>query len=385
MGQDRSHCALGISRERLSAWRDLLLPEADAQRIALHVPDCAACQHRLAQFAQIAATIQRQPAPDMRARTWRGIQSRLSRREQPSMRIPRAAAFSGLGAVALVAVIVLLFVFVLQRPPSTNGEPAAGAPTATAGTAATATGAANATTCADALPGAGSASAGPSFADLPLPANSVSTAPTQAGGGGAGQFTLYQVQMCSADSSPSAVNAFFSTLTSHSWLHSNTFPADGAFQSACAASLCWAKDVRYVSLQQPITDLGGGVERYNLTVAKAPPAPNCNVAGGSTFSNGYYYAIPDPHYMATNVFAKIPLPPLTRIVPDDASGGQRGYELCSAGTKASITAFMNKNLANQGWISTGGGNWTKSGYSLTIILDSPTSWVITWRDPDFHA
>ena len=27
----------------------------------------------------------------------------------------------------------------------------------------------------------------------------------------------------------------------------------------------------------------------------------------------------------------------------------------------------------------------KIGYSLTLILNSPTAWVITWRDPDFHA
>ena len=382
MSQDRSHCALGLSRQQLSAWRDRVLPEADAQRIALHVMDCATCQHRLDQFAQIAAAIQRQPAPDLRAQTWRGIQRRISRREQPSMRFPRAAALSGLGAVALVAIIVGLFVFVLQRPPSNNGEPAAGAPTATTNVVATPTLQPSVSSCADALPGAGPASAGPSFSDLPLPPNSVSTAPTQSGGGGAGQFTLYQVQMCTADSSAAAVNAFFSGLPSHGWLHSNTFPADGSFQSACSSSLCWAKDVRYVSLKQPINDFGG-VERYQLTIATAPPAPNCS-GSGNTFSSGYYYTIPDPHYTATNVFANIPLPPLTRIVPDDASGGQRGYELCSAGTTASISSFMTKNLTNEGWTSTGGGNWSKSGYSLTVILNSPTAWVITWRDPDFH-
>jgi Putative zinc-finger len=383
MSQDRSRCALGLSRQLLSAWRDRLLPEADAQRISLHVMDCAACQHRLEQFAQIAAAIQRQPPPDLRARTWRGIQGRLSQREQQSMRIPRAAAFSGIGAVAVVALIVLLFVVVLHQPPSNSGEPAAGSSTATA-VAPTATGASNATSCADALPGAGPASAGPSFADLPLPANSVSTAPAKTGGGGAGQFTLYQVQMCTADSSPSAVNAFFAGLTSHGWLHSNTFPADGAYQSACANATCWAKDVRYVMLQQSINDLGGGVERYQLTIATAPPAPDCS-GSGNTFSQGNYYSIPDPHYVATNVFANIPLPPLSRIVPDDAAGGQRGYEICSAGTVASITSYMSKHLSDQGWTSTGGGNWTKSGYNLTLILNSPTAWVITWRDPDFHA
>lgn len=384
MSQDRSHCALGLSRKLLSAWRDRLLPEVDAQRVALHVMDCAACQHRLAQFAQIAEAIQRPPAPDLRGQTWRGIQSRLSQREQQPMRTPRAVALSGIGAVVLAALLVVLFAVVLRQPPSTNSGLAAGVSTATTTTAATATGASKATSCADALPGSGPASAGSGFADLPLPPESVSTAPTQSGGGGAGQFTLYQVQMCTADSSPSAVTTFFSTLTSHSWLHSNTFPADGAFQSACMNASCWAKDVRYVKLQQPINDLGGGVERYQLIIAKAPPAPDCS-GSGNTYMQGYYYAIPDPHYMATNVFASIPLPPLSRIVPDDASGGQRGYEICSAGTVASITSYMTKQLTAQGWTSAGGGNWTKSGHSLTLILNSPTAWVVTWRDPDFHA
>ncbi len=299
------------------------------------------------------------------------------------MRIPRAAAFGGIGAVVLVALLVLLFIFVLQRPPSNSGEPGIGSSTATTGAATTPTVAAPATSCAEALPGAGPATAGPSFADLPLPAKSVSTAPKKSGGGGVGEFTLYQVQMCTPDSSPSAVNAFFAGLTSHGWLHSNTFPLDGSFQSACVNGACWAKDVRYVVVQQPITDLGGGVERYLLTVATAPPAPDCS-GSGNTFMPGYYYSIPDPHYKATNVFAKIPLPPLSRIVPDDASGGQRGYEICSAGTVASISSFMSKQLAAQGWTSTGGGNWSKGSYTLTVILNSPTGWVITWRDPDFQ-
>jgi hypothetical protein len=301
---------------------------------------------------------------------------------------PTDALKPGLPPSPRVLMLVLMLVFAAalggcaKTLDQNGGEPAAGTSTATS--AATATGVSQATSCAAALPGAGPASTGPSFADLPLPPNSVSTAPAQMGGGGAGQFTLDQVQLCTADSSPSAVNAFFSGLTSHSWLHSNTFPADGAYQSTCTNAACWAKDVRYVMLPQPITDLGGGVERYHLIVAVAPPAPDCS-GSGNTFSQGYYYAIPDPRYVATNVFAHIPLPPLSRIVPDDASGGQRGYEICSAGTVASISSFMTKHLTDQGWTSTGGGTWTKSGYTLTLILNASAAWVVTWRDPDFHA
>ena len=282
------------------------------------------------------------------------------------MQISRTAAFRSIGAFAIVALIIILLVFALhQRASNTTGP-------------------ASTTNCASALPGAGPASAGINFTDLPLPANSLSTVPTNIGGGGAGQFTLYEVQMCTSDSSPSAVTTFFTNLTAHSWFHSATFPSDGAYQSNCANSYCWAKDVRYVSLAAPITDLGGGIERYHLTLATAPLAPDCN-GGGSIFPAGYYYQLPDPHYVTTNVFANIPLPPLSRIVPDDASGGQRGYEICSAGTVTSISAFMTTQLTALGWTSVGSGAWSKNGFNLTVLLNAPTGWLIGWHDPDFHA
>ncbi len=109
--------------------------------------------------------------------------------------------------------------------------------------------------------------------------------------------------------------------------------------------------------------------------------PNCNTSG-STFSSSYYATLPDPHYTKTQVYANIPLPPESRIVPDDAAGGVRGYMICSAGTIESITSFMNTHLADLGWTAGSGGTFTKSGYSLTVRVDAATSWVISWRDPD---
>lgn len=282
---------------------------------------------------------------------------------QSSHRTPRSAW----GAVLLVGILTVLLGCGLQ----TSGQIQ---PTPTATTAAG---------CAQALPGAGPASAGASFPDLPLPANSMSTAPIKTGGGGDGQFTLSALHLCTSQTSAAAVTAFFAGLTSQGWLHSNTFPADGSFQSPCAAANCWAKDVRYVRLDQPIADLGNGVEQYQLTLATAPPAPNCSIPS-NIFLPGYYYKLPDPGYAATNLYADIPLPPLSRIVPDDALGGQRGYEMCSAGTAASITAFMNTQLTSLGWTTAGNGMWTQRGFSLTILLTAPTGWVIWWHDPDYH-
>jgi hypothetical protein len=240
MSVNQSTCSLGVSRETLSAWRDRALPDAEAQRIAAHVARCSACQRRLAQFARIAAAVQRQPAPDLRVRTWRGLQVRLTRRGGQPMHARLVAAFRGIGATAVVALIAALFVVVLSHRPGANTRPA-------------------------------------------------------------------------------------------------------------------------------------GV------VASATPAPEC-----PNFPTGYYAQIPNPGYTSTDVFANLPLPPESRIVPNDASGGERGYDVCSAGTVASITSFMAEHLAALGWTAAGGGVWTKDGYSLTVLIPSATDWNIHWRDPDLH-
>jgi hypothetical protein len=121
------------------------------------------------------------------------------------------------------------------------------------------------------------------------------------------------------------------------------------------------------------------------TATAVPPTatltpPSC----ASGFSSGYYSQLPDPHYTTTQVYADIPLPPLSRIVPNDAAGGVRGYDICSAGTVASITDFMNTHLASQGWTNSGSGTWTKSGFNLNVVISSATGWNINWRDPDIH-
>ncbi len=119
MSEKKAPCTLNLSRETLSAWRDRLLPEADAQRVALHVSDCAACQYRLSQFALIAAAIQRQPAPDLRAQTWRGIQMRLETTQRAGF--PRNFALRGVGAaLAAVLVAMLIFVFVTHNQGGTH-------------------------------------------------------------------------------------------------------------------------------------------------------------------------------------------------------------------------------------------------------------------------
>jgi hypothetical protein len=119
------------------------------------------------------------------------------------------------------------------------------------------------------------------------------------------------------------------------------------------------------------------------------------------FSATYYTTLPDATFNATNLYAQIPLPPLTREVDNDASGGLRGRQLCSAGTADSILAFMTQNLTQLGWqmaetqesdcVNVGAGLyqtlqcWKNGTYTLDLGINSNTDWLILFRDPDFNA
>lgn len=262
MSTSRDACALGISRETLSAWRDRVLPDGEAGRIAQHVAQCPACQRRLDQYARIATALQRTHEPDLRLRTWRGIQAQLATRARGPRPlrlgiVPHGfGSYGGIGATALVALIALLALVIFAQRPTTQP--------------------------------------GPGGAPGPATATSTPTAPP------------------TATSTP--------------------------------------------------------------TLAACP-----------NFPSGYSARIPNPGYTTTTVYADIPLPSYSRIIPDDASGGVRGYVICSAGTAASITSYMSDQLTALGWAAQGGGVWKKNGYSLTVQVPSPTNWTISWRDPDVQS
>lgn len=134
--------------------------------------------------------------------------------------------------------------------------------------------------------------------------------------------------------------------------------------------------------------------RPNMRVGPGVPGPATHTATAivtqtppvcPNFPAGYHAQLPDPNYTSTTVYADIPLPSYSLIVPDDASGGVRGYAICSAGTVASISSYMSAHLTALGWATQGGGVWTKNGYTLTVQITSPTNWTISWRDPDLHT
>lgn len=104
--------------------------------------------------------------------------------------------------------------------------------------------------------------------------------------------------------------------------------------------------------------------------------PTCGSNFSSPQSQSYQSTI-------TTAYGTAPLPPYSRTVPNDASGGVRGYDICSAGTASSITAYMEQNLPAYGWtfVSKSGGveTWKGKGGVIHWSVSDPLEWNINWR------
>ena len=126
-------CAAGVTPERLSAWRDGLLPPDQAAWLAAHSAGCAACSERLRDYDQIGAALRGQVIPISGADPWPAMRQRLAR-ERRGFRLPGGPARGGLGALVAAALLVALFAGLLahqatQRPvasltPTTTTAPA---------------------------------------------------------------------------------------------------------------------------------------------------------------------------------------------------------------------------------------------------------------------
>lgn len=130
------------------------------------------------------------------------------------------------------------------------------------------------------------------------------------------------------------------------------------------------------------------------TTASTLTPPNC----GANFTNPTYYtALPDAQFQTTTVYSEVPLPPLTRAYDNDASGGLRGRVMCSAGTTASVLAFMQTQLPLFSWQQVSFNStsctpvgdygqpqcWMNGQFFLSLAIKSATDWIITFHDPDF--
>jgi hypothetical protein len=238
------------------------------------------------------------------------------------------------------------------------------------------------TTCAQV---SGFAGATPvNIANTEFPKDTVVAAPTTTGGG-PGQFTVTEYQGCAPNTDANLTvqtgkgpQPFFHLQEFYGWAPSATFPNDGEIQTACAANSCLdfgQEHSRFLTITN-ITALPNSLVTFRLRVTTAPAAPTCN----SNFTNS-----PLKGYQLTSLFGA-PLPPLTRAVPDDASGGLRGLDLCGPGTTASVTAFLNKALPAAGWAKGSSAKcyysaqcWMKGSDAISWQVTDPKLWIIAYR------
>lgn len=213
-------------------------------------------------------------------------------------------------------------------------------------------------TCAALLPGAGAATGGPSFGDLPFPANSVST-PLAVHSSGTGSYTISLFNACSSGTTAADVKAFYANqLVGQGWATDPTLPFDGSFQEPCGDPYCWIKgaylSTRLIGLEA-VTDKGNNVVTYTWRVFVPPPAGTCKASDFPTTTNGSVGA------------AEFQSPPLTYYYAFAPGLGQYPYVVCSAGDPTSIITFLKKSIPAAGiWKITG-------STATTISIEKPTT------------
>ncbi|HET9110157.1 MAG TPA: hypothetical protein VFN78_04960 [Ktedonobacterales bacterium] len=257
----------------------------------------------------------------------------------------------------------------------------------TPGTQPTATATAQ-VTCASAVPGAAAIDLQHQGFLYPIvfPPGTVGTTPQQTASG-TGLFTVYSFTACTPSTTTAGVTTFFSShlgALQHGWLDAQTFPSDGGLMSSCGASGCWFNPkggpLYYLTFDQ-YADKGAGIITYRARWAVSPDFPTCssNYSASGAARDVYFL----PAYAPP-----LPLPPLSSVVPDDAMGGLRGYDICSPGTAQSVSAFMTKEASVTGWTKITAVPacfystqcWQNGSAVISWNADSdPLNWHIAWR------
>lgn len=234
------------------------------------------------------------------------------------------------------------------------------------------------------LPGLSAATALSLFG-LQYPTGAVAAAP-QTSAGGTGQFTISVYNSCAPNtdanltmSTGKGPEPFAKILLFEGWAPSKTFPADGQFQSNCASQCFLSSDgTQYLALAS-VTPVVNGLVTFQLTAATPPPAPTCDPAHFGNMT--YVTSIQGPNN--TTIY----LPPLTRSSTDMGGGYAGGVvtSYCSAGTTASINAFLQVALPKGGWQSVSASSWKTSNGQLTwtmdITVNTSTMWTINQHVP----
>jgi hypothetical protein len=259
----------------------------------------------------------------------------------------------------------------------------AGSPTATATAA---------PTCATALPGSSPIDLQAHGFVYPItyPTGTVGSA-ISVTASGSGLFTVNEFTACMPGTTVDSVQSFYTTqlpALQHGWYTATLFPADGGLMTACSAPCFWnpkGVDIYYLVFDQ-FSDHGAGVVTYRGRWAafalSALPTCSANFGPGNTGAQRQVY------FVGSGATA-FPVPPLSSIAPDDAAGGIRGYDICSPGTAASVTAFLAKEVPADGWTKVTTSNahctiasncWTKSGqYWSWGAISDPKLWTISYR------
>ena len=243
--------------------------------------------------------------------------------------------------------------------------------------------------CATLLPGSGPLGSIGHFPEVALPAdtNPMATGP-ETSGGGPGQFTLIAYNVCFTGSASdvngplSAHHSLSATLFGSGWrLTPTSFPFDAQYHRLCSgAQACYFSGDVVAGRQlevDSVTDHGGHLITFHLILAFPPPAPSCN----ANFTNSPIQGI---QTTTATAYGAVPLPPLSRVVPDNAAG-HGGTDVCSAGTVATVASFLLTYMPQSGWTlhsaSNGQQVWKSSTGCIAISVSDPTQWVISWPNP----
>jgi len=307
-------------------------------------------------------------------------------------RLPDAARgiHTRYAAMLLASTLTLtLLLSACTHAAGSGGQPGGGG----ASGSATATVSVSPANCAAALPGSGPINLQSSGFVYPItfPSNTVGTAVQQVVSG-TGLFTVAQFNACSPDTSVSDVQAFYAAqlpALQHGWISTNLFPADGGLMTSCGQA-CWYDPKGgpfYYLIFDQYTNRGNGIVTYRARYAISPSnGPNCgaNFAGTPEAQDNIFF-VPGSS-------PAFPLPPLSDTVVDDASGGVKGYDVCSYGTTTSISSFLLKELPASGWAKIDGSDphciysdecWKNGGeiVSWSVTGFSATDWHVAWREP----
>ncbi|HZC07487.1 MAG TPA: hypothetical protein VE338_17765 [Ktedonobacterales bacterium] len=286
---------------------------------------------------------------------------------------------------------------------STSGGASAGATsvTATATDTPADTPTPEPTTCAQVQGFAGAASL--ALPNIELPAGAVAPAPAVSFGG-AGQYTIKTYSVCVPNNSSHLIvstgkgpEPLTQLLPFYGWTAWTQDPDSGDAQQVCAGS-CFAFNVdnltkalfagapRFLSLEQ-VTPLANGLVTFKLALAQAPN-PTCgsmfDAADMAMYGHAPEYAL---YYDFGGPGASIQMewPPMTRLV-GDSTPSTIGQDLCSAGTAASVKAFMDNQFASHGFTSVacaanGNDCWTSAGTTVTMNITSASDWMLSAPRP----